>query len=222
MTYFTSALFDFLSELKADNRREWFDVNRQRYIDDVQEPMLAFITAFGDRLTKFSAHLVADARKQGGSMFRIHRDTRFSQNKTPYKTHAAAIFSHSARQGHGTVPGFYLHLEPGNCMGGGGIYHTAPDVLKSIRDRIVETPAEWEQVRQENSPIEGEGLRRAPRGYDPDHRFVEDLKRKDFFSLQAFTEREVCGPRFLDRYTEVCADTLPLVRFQVRALELPW
>jgi uncharacterized protein (TIGR02453 family) len=220
--YFTAALFEFLSELKANNRRDWFDVNRQRYIDDVQEPMLAFIAAFGERLSKFSAHLVADPRKQGGSMFRIHRDTRFSRDKRPYKTAAAATFTHATNAGRGNVPGFYLHLEPENSLGGGGIYHPPPDTLKNIRDRIVAKPSEWKKVRADNLPIEGDSLKRVPSGYDAEHPFAEDLKRKNFFSLQAFTADEVCSADFMDRYVDVCRSTLPLVRFQANALELPW
>ena len=92
--HFGPELFRFLRELEANNRKEWFQANRGRYEEQVREPMLAFISDFGPRLRKITPYLTADPRPVGGSMFRIHRDTRFSRDKTPYKTHAAAQFRH--------------------------------------------------------------------------------------------------------------------------------
>jgi uncharacterized protein (TIGR02453 family) len=92
--HFSRGLFGFLEELRGNNRREWFEANRARYERDVREPMLGFISDFAPRLRKISPKLVADPRPSGGSMFRIYRDVRFSPNKSPYKTHVAARFSH--------------------------------------------------------------------------------------------------------------------------------
>jgi uncharacterized protein DUF2461 len=89
-TYFTPRFFEFLRELTANNRKEWFEPNKQRYRDDVKEPMLHFIADLGPRLRTISEHLNADPRPSGGSMFRIYRDTRFSKDKSPYKTNIAA------------------------------------------------------------------------------------------------------------------------------------
>jgi uncharacterized protein (TIGR02453 family) len=92
--HFSRDLFSFLGELRSNNRREWFEANRARYERNVREPMLAFISDFAPLLRKISPKLVADPRPSGGSMFRIHRDVRFSPDKRPYKTHVAARFSH--------------------------------------------------------------------------------------------------------------------------------
>src|SRR5690348_9426526 len=110
--YFSHDLFRFLDELRRNNRREWFEANRNRYERHVREPMLAFIAGFAPRLKSISPRLIADPHPSRGSMFRVYRDVRFSPNKSPYKTHVAARFSHvMGRDVH--APGFYLHLEPG-------------------------------------------------------------------------------------------------------------
>jgi len=220
--HFDRGLFRFLSDLKAHNDRDWFAANKERYAREVEEPMLRFITDLDRRLAKVSARFVADPRRTGGSMFRIYRDTRFSKDKSPYKTAVAAHFQHEAHQKDKSVPGFYLHLEPGGSVGGGGIYHPDPASLERIRDRMVDHPDEWKSVRRAKLDIEGESLKRPPAGYDPAHPFIEDLKRKDLYSVTNFSDSEVCRPDFIDAYVEACARTTPLVAFLTKALGLRW
>ena len=220
--YFTPGLFDFFAELKAHNDRAWFAAHKARYTALVEEPMLRFIADLGERLPRISPAFLADPRRSGGSMFRIYRDTRFSKDKTPYKTGAGAHFRHRSASKGGGVPGFYLHLEPGESVGGGGIYQPDPDALKRIRDRIAGEPAAWSRVVAKKIVIEGDALKRPPRGYDPEHRFADDLKRKDLYTLQRFSEKEVCSPRFMDTYLATCAKAAPLVEFLTRALRLGW
>src|SRR6185369_3813459 len=105
---FTRAAFAFLRELRDHNDREWFAANKQRYEKVVRDPALQFIAGFGPRLHKISPHLVADPRPVGGSMFRIYRDTRFSRDKSPYKTHLGIHFFHEKAKAAASVPGFYL------------------------------------------------------------------------------------------------------------------
>src|SRR5690348_16631092 len=93
-SHFKRELFQFLDELNSNNRREWFEQNRARYERDVREPLITFIVDFAPRLKKISSSFIADPRPIGGSMFRIYRDVRFSTDKRPYKTHAAARFPH--------------------------------------------------------------------------------------------------------------------------------
>ena len=133
--YFTARTFRFLKDLGENNSREWFKANQDRYETDVREPALDFIAAFAEPLARLSPHFVADARKVGGSMFRVQRDTRFSKDKTPYKTNAAMQFRHEqARDVH--APGFYLHIEPGNCFMGAGLWRPETRVAYDIRERI--------------------------------------------------------------------------------------
>jgi uncharacterized protein (TIGR02453 family) len=220
--YFSATLFTFLRQLKAHNDRAWFLDHRDQYVRDVEAPMLQFITDVGPRLRSISRALVADPRRSGGSMYRIYRDTRFSVDKSPYKTHVAAHFAHEARKTVPSVPGFYLHLEPRDSLGGGGIYHPDPQALARIRLAIVERGKDWAAVKKSGLAIEGDRLTRAPAGFDPAHPCVADLRQKDFYALVPFTEETVCGPDFLDHYAEACERVAPLVRFIARSLDLKW
>jgi uncharacterized protein (TIGR02453 family) len=220
--HFTPGLFEFLGDLKTHNSREWFQANKGRYETFVQRPMLGFIADFDVRLRAISGQFNADPRPVGGSMFRIHRDTRFAKDKSPYKTNVGAHFAHRAGVKGANVTGFYLHIEPGGCFGGGGVWHPDAASLKKVRDRIVGRPADWEVVRRAGIEIGGDTLKRAPAGYDPEHRFVEDLKRKDLYGMTQFTEREVCAPDFADAYARACAKVAPLVEFLTRAMGLAW
>lgn len=220
--HFGRGLFAYFRDLEANNNREWFNANRDRYIEHVQEPMLQFIDDLGARMSKVNKNFVADPRPMGGSMFRIYRDTRFSKDKTPYKTWAAASFQHRARSRDRHVPGFYLSIGPGECVGGGGIYHPDAASLARIRDRIVAKPAEWAAVLRAGLKVEGDTLKRPPAGYDAEHQFIADLKRKDHYAMGSFTQAHVCSSKFLDLYIEECRRVSPLVQFVSKALGLPW
>lgn len=219
-------LFRFFRELKENNNREWFEANKKRYVKQVQEPLLQFITDFGLRLPEISRHYLADSRKVGGSLFRIYRDVRFSKDKSPYKTVAGVQFRHeSGKDVH--APGFYLHLEPGGVFVGVGIWHPDTRTLNKIRDAIVENPTRWEQATTNETfrqlyTLEGESLKRAPKGYDPDHPFVDDLKRKDFIAATPFSEAEACAPDFIDRFAGACRVAVPFMEFLTKSIGLPW
>lgn len=220
--YFTPGLFELLKELKANNNRDWFAAHKAQYQALVEEPMFRFISDLGERLPRISPSFLADSRRLGGSMFRIYRDTRFAKDKTPLKTSAGAHFRHASTPKGESSPGFYLSLEPGGSVGGGGMYHPDAAALKKIRDRIVSEPAAWGRVLAKGIEIQGQSLQRPPRGYDPEHRFAVDLKRKDLYTLQSFSNNEVCAPGFMDTYLAACATAAPLIEFQCRALGLRW
>ena len=220
--YFEPDLFRFLKELKRNNRKDWFEKNKPRYESVVKRPLLRFIADFDARIRTVSKQFHADARPAGGSMFRIYRDTRFSRDKSPYKTHAAAHFPHRAAKKDVHTPGFYLHLEAGNSMGGGGLWQPDAPALKQVRDHIVERPKEWKAVVSARTEILGDSLKRPPAGYDAEHPFVADLKRKEFYLMTEFTDRQVLAPDFMDRYLKACRSAGPLVRFLAKAGGLPW
>jgi len=224
--HFRPALFAFLRELKRNNSREFFLANKARYERDVRDPLLRFIEDFGPRLHAISPQYVADPRPVGGSMFRVHRDTRFARDKTPYKTHAAAQFRHvRGRDVH--APGFYLHLEPGNVFAGVGMWHPPADALRMVRDAIVEHPDVWKKAIGDRKfraryALSGDLLKRPPRGYDPEYPLIEDLKRKDFVALTPFTQRDACAPGFLEIYAATARAARPLMEFLTRAVGLDW
>ena len=225
-TYFTPALFRFLRQLKAHNDRGWFETRRAQFVADDEAPMLRFIADVGPHLAAISRAVVADPRRTGGSMFRIYRDTRFSADKSPYKLNVAASFPHEVKRDKqrelAAVPGFYLHLEPDDSFGGGGIYRPDMPTLTRIRTAIIQKSSDWASARARCPDIAGDQLARAPAGFDPNHRFIEDLRRKDLYTLVSFSEKEVCGPNFLDVYLECCRASAPLVGFLSKAMGLRW
>ena len=144
--HFTSALFQFLRDLRENNNRPWFDANRSRFEDDVREPLTRFVVEFAPHLHEISPHFVADPRPSGGSVFRIYRDTRFSKDKTPYKTNMGAHFRHAAgKDVH--APGFYLHLEPDEVFMACGLWHPDPPAQALVRDAIVARDRDWEATK---------------------------------------------------------------------------
>ncbi len=218
MNHFKPDLFDFLAELKDNNSRDWFQANKERYKTEVQEPLLGFISAFADPLGEISPNFVADPRPSGGSMFRIYRDVRFSRDKSPYKVHAAAQFRH--REGRDVhAPGFYLHLEPDSVFMGSGLWHPPGPTLGSIRNAIVDDSGGWRAAKK-GLKLGGESLKRGPRGFDPNHPLVEDLKRKDFVCFVNTTQKAACRSGFFDRFTQTCRDSAPFVRFLTEAVGL--
>jgi len=223
---FTPALFDFLHDLRAHNDRAWFQRNRQRYEDDVRGPALRFVAAVEPAMRGISRHVVADPRPVGGSLFRINRDTRFSADKSPYKTAVGMSFHHE-RGRHGAGPGYYLHIAPGESFGGGGVYMPDTPALTRIRDAIVCDARGWSRIVEAPAfapaftPM-GEVLKRAPQGYDPQHPHVEWLKRKSFVWHVPFSDADVCAPDFMERYVDACRTARPLHAFLARALGVPW
>ena len=221
---FDEELFTFLDDLRANNDKAWFTVNRARYERVVLEPALAFIEDFAPRLEAISHHFRADARASGGSLFRIHRDTRFSKDKTPYKTNIGIHFRHNAaKDAH--APGFYLHLEPGACFFGCGIWRPDGTTTQRIREAIVEDPDGWTGVTRAQAfagrlELSGDQLKRPPAGLDPAHPLIDDLRRKDFIALAPVAQSRACAPELIDDYDELCRLASPLARFLCRALEL--
>ena len=216
--FFRPELFDFMRQLKRHNNRDWFAKNKQRYEEVVRDPALLFISSFGPHLHKLSFHFVADPRPSRGSLFRIYRDTRFSPDKRPFKTHVGIRFFHeSGKDAH--APVFYLHLEPDSCFAAAGVWHPDNSALTKIRTAIVADPELWAKVRRKLE-LEGDSLKRPPRGFDPNHPFIKDIRRKDFVASVGLTEAQVCSTRFMRDFVAACRAMVPLVEFTTRALGL--
>ncbi len=225
-SYFTRESFRFLRELARNNDREWFNSNKLRYEEDVRDPAVRFVVAFSSDLKAVSPHFRADPRANGGSIFRIYRDVRFAKDKSPFKIHTGIQFRHD--QGKDVhAPGFYLHLEPGGCFGAMGIWHPDGKSLRKLREAIVERPDRWRaevtsHTFTERLALSGDRLSRAPRGFDPDHPLVEDLKWKDFVAVADLTEDQVVEPGFLEDYASLCRAGAGFMAFLCEALELPF
>lgn len=226
MPYFTAATFRFLRALARHNDRAWFAAHKETYERDVREPFLRLIADLAAPLAKISPHLRADPRKVGGSLFRIHRDTRFSGDKTPYKNWQGARFFHERR--HEIVaPSFYLHIQPDGCFLGAGIWHPEPDVLKHLREFIADNPAAWQRAAHGKAfrahyQFWGESLARPPRGFDPAHELIEDLKRKSYAAGADFDEAQACADDLLPFVAGHYRRLAPLVDYLCAAQDLPF
>lgn len=218
--FFTPELFAFLRQLKRNNNREWFAKNKSRYDALAVQPAMQFILAFAPHLANLSPYFVADARPTRGSLFRIYRDTRFSPDAPPYKTHVGIHFSYEkGKDAH--APVFYLHLEPDGCFVAVGVWHPDSRALTKIRQGIVAEPAAWKKIAAKLE-LEGESLIRPPKGFDPAHPFIEDLKRKDYIASESLTEEQICGPKLMQHFTAACKKMSPLAAFTTKALGLKY
>jgi uncharacterized protein (TIGR02453 family) len=216
--YFTPELFRFLALLKRNNNRDWFLAHKEEWETTVRQPVLRFITDFAAPLSEITPHLVADARPSRGSMFRIYRDTRFSHDKRPYKTHVAMRFSHRGKDVHS--PGFYLHLEPGGYFAACGLWHPEPPTLLKVRNAIASRPKEWRTVRKLLNWDDASKLRRPPRGFPADHEFVEDFKLRDLGTAVNFSDKQVCSLRFMSTFAAACRTMSPIAAFLSSAVGL--
>ncbi len=222
--YFTKQTFTFLSSLAANNDRLWFEEHRQEYEDMVRSPALDFISDMGNELPSISQHFRALPKKVGGSLMRVQRNLRFSRDKTPYKTNIGMHFRHElGKDIH--APGYYVHIEPGECFVAIGLWHPEPDVLFKVREAILKKGEAWVKARDDKNfrkhyTLEGDVLVNAPRGYAKDHPLVDDLKRKDFIALAPLTKAEVTSANFRPLVAERFRQASPYMRFLCEALEL--
>lgn len=224
--YFTQDLFQFLRDLKRNNNRDWFRRNKDRYETAVRDPVLNFIADVGPGIKKLSRYFVADASPIGGSMMRIYRDIRFSRDKSPYKTAIGLHFWH-VEGNEGATPALHLRLEPGDSSVGAGVWRPEPRALKQIRDAIVAEPKKWERATsgrdsRSSCGMAGESLKRPPRGYDPNHPFIDDIKRRDFAVSMPLSDDQVCGPDFMEVLLETFRASAPFAKFLTQALGLPF
>jgi uncharacterized protein (TIGR02453 family) len=214
--YFGPELFQFLKQIKRNNRRPWFLKNREHYEEAVRQPCLRFVTDFGFRLRQISPWMVADAKPHGGSLMRIYRDIRFSPDKRPYKTWVGMNFPHAGGTDEVQGAGYYLHLDAGGSFLAAGAWHPERRSLAKIRDAIAWKADEWKKAKR-GLELGGESLKRAPRGYPEDHPLIGDLKRLDFIASCEFTDPAVRGTRFLAEVTAAAKKLAPLVGFLARA-----
>ena len=212
--------------MRRNNNRAWFQANKPRYEEHVKRPLQRFIEDFGPELEAISPHFVADPRGNGGSMFRIYRDVRFSRDKSPYKTQAAAQFRHEfGRSAH--APGFYLHLAPDEVFAGIGLWGPDTATLTKIREAIIADPGRWRRIVSEPEfagafSRHGRSLKRPPKGFPSEHALMEDLKRKDNIASQPFTHEQTYRPDFIEVFADACRRAAPYMRFLTRATELPY
>lgn len=223
---FPDDFYCFFQDLEQNNERAWFNENKARYYESVVNPISEFIVDMAPDLKKISPHYIANPRPHGGSMFRIYRDTRFSKDKTPYKTHAGVQFRHEAgKDAH--APGFYLHLAPEEVFFGGGVWMPPNPVLSRVRDHMVDNARSWSRIRNSKAVlasggIRGDSLKRPPRGFDPEHPHIDDLKKKSFYIATGVTAAATLKPDFSEQVIAGFKLAAPMMRFINDALDIPF
>lgn len=172
----------FLRGLARNNKREWFQPRKQIYEEQVKQPMRALVEAVNAALMNFAPEFVTEPEK---AIYRIYRDTRFSKDKTPYKTHIAASFHHRGSGGHSDA-GFYFSISHKEVAIGGGVYMPQPAELLAIRNHLAERHEEFRrilsarQVRDLFAELQGQQLSRVPKGFACDHPAADLLRFKQF------------------------------------------
>ena len=194
----------FLKKLSKNNNRDWFEKNKGEYLE-AKEQFEEFVTALLSSMTKFDGRLAGlNPRKL---TFRIYRDVRFSKDKRPYKTNMGATFSPGGKLMN--KPGYYLHIEPGNkSFVAGGLYMPAPEDVSKVRQEIDYNGKKLETLFKKpdfKKYYQGfdifDQLKKAPKGYDPDHQYIEWLKMKSFIVTHYFKDTDVLGKNFLKETT---------------------
>ena len=227
---FRPAALSFLRRLRRHNERMWFEAHRAEYERDVRDPMRALVEEMDVRLAGFAAEIGGHPRR---SVYRIHRDTRFSADKSPYKTNAACQFFHrDARQGagqeaEGAGAGFYVQIAPGECVAAAGIWMPARPALNRLRDVLAEDHETFAAIvtalpfRRLVGRLDEEAmLVRMPRGFAPDHPAAAWLRYRSFTVTQVLTDEEALDRRLPQRLARAFRTLTPFVRWLNGALGL--
>ena len=208
---------DFLKKLKKNNNRDWFNSRKEIFEQDVKAPMISLVEAYNSHLTKLAPnHLNPPAK----AIYRIYRDTRFSQDKTPYKTHIGAIFPHEGMEKHASG-GYFFSIGADGIEFAAGLYMPEPGQLLAVRNHIVENHQQFRRIvenkalRQLMGDMKGEQLTRPPRGFAPDHPAVDFLRHKRwiFYDDQTIDLSTATTPKLLETFLIRTKALAPFVEF---------
>ncbi len=212
---FSAGTLKFLRALKRNNRREWFNAHRDDYEAHVRAPMTAIVEQLAIDFRELAPELVASPKQ---SMYRIYRDTRFSENKAPYKTHVAAVFPPRGLPKHEGA-GVYFHVSPDAVWIGGGMYAPQTPQLHAVREHIAANHRRLRSIiessgfRRQIGKLEGERLQRVPRGFPKDHDAAELLKYRQFLAGRELPASVATSPKFYGTLLTVFRQVVPLTRF---------
>jgi uncharacterized protein (TIGR02453 family) len=223
--YFSHKTFKFLRALARHNDRDWFHAHKTDYESQLRQPFLRLLTDLQPVLAGISPHFRADPKGVGGSLFRIHRDTRFSNDKTPYKSwQGARLYHERARQV--AAPSFYLHVKPGECFVGGGLWHPETGTQRRIRQFIVDNPGSWQRAahdpgfRKRYTLESSDMLVRVPAGFPVDSAHADDLRHRNFVVTRALDDADMTAPDLLSILEQDLAAIAPFMDYLCAALDL--
>jgi len=213
-------VLNFLSELKENNNKEWFDINRDRY-QECRKKMLFLTELLTHEAIKFDDGIAFQDAKH--SVFRIFRDVRFSNDKTPYKTNMGSFIAKGGRKS--IHAGYYLHIQPGSSFVGGGSYSPPADALKAFRTEIFDQPEEFkkliyaESFRKIYPDLYDDKLKTAPKGFPKDFADIDLLKYKSYVFASTLSDAEVASDGFVEKIISSMKELYPVNRFLNCALE---
>jgi len=209
--------FKFLNRLKENNNRDWFAAHK----DDFQKEQSNIEAFAGALLRELNTHDIIETTSGKKSLYRIYRDTRFSNNKTPYKTHWSGSFKRATKYRRG---GYYFHIEPGNSYIAGGFFGPNPADLKLIRNDIAFDAAPLRAILNSESFIStfdvlrGEQVKTAPKGFSADHEAIDLLRYKQFLLVKHFTDEEVLSKDFVGLAGEAYRNMRPFFDYMSEVL----
>ncbi|MDE5575238.1 MAG: DUF2461 domain-containing protein [Bacteroidales bacterium] len=217
-----AGVLDFLKTLSRNNDRDWFNAHKGEYLQ-VKAQIEVFMTWMLEHLVKFDKDMALV--DPGKSTYRIYRDTRFSSDKRPYKEYIGTFLSKEGR--HGSCSGYYIHLEPGKCMFGAGVYGLPPEKQKKVRDGIYFQSQKLRNILQAPAMKKVYGgqmdesmrLKVAPRGYDRDFPDMDLLKYRHYFVSRNVTDREVSDAAFAQKLLEGLVAAVPFNNFLNETLD---
>ncbi|RAJ29151.1 DUF2461 domain-containing protein [Pedobacter cryoconitis] len=209
--------FDFLAKLKDNNDREWFNAHK----DEFQKEQVQ-IENFADALLQeMNTHDVIETPSGKKSLYRIYRDTRFSKDKIPYKTHWSGSFRRAGKLRRG---GYHFHLESGNSYLAGGFFGPSPDDLKRIRQEISFDAAPLRKILNSASfisafeTLKGEQLKTTPKGFDANDEAIDLLRYKQFLLIRRFSDEEVLKDDFLQKAGQTFKNMRPFFDYMSELL----
>lgn len=223
--YFSDKTFRFLRALARNNQREWFHAHKADYEAHVRQPFQHLLIDLQPVLAGISPHFLADPRPVGGSLFRIHRDTRYAHDKSAYKTwQGAKLFHGRSRQVE--APSFHLHVQPGRCFVGAGLWHPETATQRRVRQFIFDNPAGWQRaahaqaVRDEYSLECSDMLVRVPAGFPKDFVHADDLRHRNFVLTRMLDDADVVGPNLLRILEKDLLALAPFIDYLCASLDL--
>ena len=212
----------FLKKLARNNNKTWFDQNRPHY-EEARENYIELVSELIGEMGKFDAPIGNLNPKD--CLFRINRDVRFSKDKSPYKNNLAAYFNKGGKKSNGA--GYYLHIEPGFSMAGGGIWVPEPAGLASIRQEIDYCFADWKKLTGQpgfkkcfpDGVVADNTLTRPPKGFEEDNPAIQFIKMKSFVVRRSFTDKDILDRSFIKQVASTFKTMKPLIDFINRAVD---
>ncbi|MGH9672816.1 MAG: DUF2461 domain-containing protein [Bryobacteraceae bacterium] len=210
----------FLRGLSRHNRREWFQPRKEIFERDVKKPMEALVEALNADFARYAPDYITDPNK---AVYRIYRDTRFSHDKTPYKTHIAASFWRRGFQKHVSA-GYYFSVSPKEIEVAGGIYMPGPEQLLAIRRKLASDHEAFRKLlkarvlRSTMGDLQGDSLSRVPKGFPADHAAADLIRRKNWIFYVLLDGKLSTSPKLLDEVTRRFRALAPCVEYLNQAL----